>query len=343
MYRGAMVGAGYWSERQLAAWEKVEKAKIVALCDLDEPRLDARASQFGIKRTYIDARTMITNEKLDFLDIVTRPSSHRELVKLAASQGLHILCQKSLGATMSDCKYMVAKCNQEGVRLMVNDQWRWQGWFIKVKELLDLGEIGEPFLAQMQHASRATIPQFIDHGQSYFREMEQLIIFEFGVHCLDMARFLFGETNNIYALTRQMGKVSGEDVALIVARFENTIFVLKETWAAVPVPELELPQDLNTSNVMEGNFHIQGTRGSAIIRPNGQVDLYTDEENRSWVYPENAFQKSIEAAQTHFIRCLMSGAPFLTEGEDYIKTMALVFAAYKSASTGEIVNPHEFL
>ncbi len=91
--RVGLIGAGDISQYHLAAWQKAEGAAVVAVCDRDATRARARADAFAIPAVYTDATAMLAAEKLDAVDIATWRETHVELVRLAAAQGVHVLCR----------------------------------------------------------------------------------------------------------------------------------------------------------------------------------------------------------------------------------------------------------
>src|SRR3954471_19484257 len=110
--RAALIGCGHISARHIPAWQATPDAELVAVCDLNRARAEARARQFGIERVYTDVDTMIAAEALDCIDIATHDVTHTALVKQAASHGLHVLCQKPLAPTMAEARAMVAHADE---------------------------------------------------------------------------------------------------------------------------------------------------------------------------------------------------------------------------------------
>ena len=90
-----------------------------------------------------------------------------------------------------------------------------------------------------------------------------------------------------------------------------------------------------------GFLEVDGTLGTLRLYPDGRISVYTDEGQKSWPPPERAIPRSHIAAQQHFIDCLESGDEFDTSAEETIKTMALVYACYRSAEEGRVVEPKE--
>ena len=97
--RGGFIGCGFVSQYHLEAWKHVPRAGLVAVCDHDPRRLEGAVARVPEARPYRDAAAMFAAGPLDFVEIATRPESHRELVELAAGHGAHILCQKPAALT----------------------------------------------------------------------------------------------------------------------------------------------------------------------------------------------------------------------------------------------------
>jgi predicted dehydrogenase len=340
IWRGGMIGAGAWSDVQLAAWSGVKHAHIVALCDRHPERRDPLARRWEIPAVFGDFETMLAGARLDFVDICTRPPSHAGLIRQAVARGLPILCQKPFATTLDEARELVGLCEQAGVRLMINENYRWQGWFRQVRELLVAGRLGRPFNARMVRRIRFTLPRF-DHAQSYLARMEQLLVYEMGSHWLDVFRYLFGEPQTVYARLQKISpQVQGEDLALLVLGYKDLTCTIENSWASVPIPGIDqLPGDKTGAARLE----IEGTEGTLSLACNGTLHLYTDTDHERWHLPEDTLARSHVAAQQHFIDHLVSGAEFETSGAAMLKTMALIQAAYVSAAENRVVEMAGFL
>jgi D-apiose dehydrogenase len=327
---GALIGCGYIAHQQLTAWKNVRGAQIMALCDLDEARARTLGTDFQISHVYTDFRSLLVEERLDFVDIATRPASHAELTATAAARGLHVLCQKPMAPTLAEAESMVRACRQAGVTLMINENGRHQTWFRRLKTLLDSDALGQVHSARFETRWRATLPEPDFEGQGYFADMPRLIVYEFGVHYLDIARFLFGEASSLYArLQRVSPHIRGEDSALIVAGFGPVTCTIDLNWYALPEP--------GRSDVAWGSVLVEGTRGTARLHTDGRLELFAEDGEQAWEFPTNAMDLSFTATQQHFIDRLLAGLAPETSGEETLKTMALVEAAYASAAEERVI------
>lgn len=334
IWRGGMIGAGSWSETQLAAWAAIESARIVALCDRHPERRDPLAQRWEIGQKFGSVSAMLDTSALDFVDICTRPYSHAALIREAAAAGRPILCQKPFATSLDEARELVELCERTGVRLMINENYRWQGWFRQARTLLDAGRVGRPFAARLVRRIRFTLPRF-DHTQSYLATMPQLLVYEMGSHWFDVFRFLFGDPQTVYArIARVSPHLQGEDVALLVLGYPDLTCTIETSWASVPIPGIDLlPGDKTGAPRLE----IEGTDGTLSLACNGTLHLHTDATHERWHFDAQELKRSHVAAQQHFLDCLSSGAEFETSGAATLRTLALIQAAYLSAAENRVV------
>jgi predicted dehydrogenase len=339
IWRGGMIGAGAWSNVQLDAWADVENAEIVALTDRHPERRTPVVDKYKIPLAFNDFEVMLDEVKIDFVDICTRPYSHATLTKLAADRGLPVLCQKPFCRSVHEAQEVAAYCKERKVPLMVNENFRWQVWFRTIKHILETGQVGQVFFAKIYRRSRLTLPSF-NHNQTYFTEMPELLLYEVGTHLLDVSRFLFGEPESVYCRLHHISpEVIGEDFLVITLAYPDMTELIHDSWASVPIPGLDRPAEKKTyyPRIME----IEGTYGTLRLNPDGQIRLYTDHERKSWPAPEDVLPKACATTQQHFIDCLENNEEFETSAEETIKTMALVYACYKSAEESRVVRIEE--
>ena len=328
--KGGLIGCGYFSHNHLNGWREVDGVEIVALCDRDAQTLGATAEQFGINKTYTDATTMLESESLDFVDVVTQVSSHRQLVELAASLGTHVICQKPFAPSVADARKMVIACLQADVKLMVHENFRWQRPMRALKEVISRGDIGSPFFARISFRSAWDVYT----NQPYLATDERFIIYDLGIHLLDLARFFLGEVEQAYARTQRVNPdIRGEDVATIVLDMEHDRTCIVEASYASHLEHEVFPQTL---------IQIEGSEGSAILKKDYQLTTtsaggVTHREVCPEIYdwntsPGEAIQGSVVAIQRHWVECLREDIEPETSGSDNLRTLELVFGAYTSAA-----------
>ena len=334
--KGVGIGAGYFSRFHYEAWTRIPEVEMVAVCDRVDDKARAIMSQHGIPRHYADWREMIDREQPDFVDIITPPDTHEEIVAYAAARGIHIICQKPLAPTLDAARRIVETARSAGVRLLVHENWRWQPWYREIKRIQLSGAIGEfthiQFLMRMGDGWREDA--YLDR-QPFFRQYPRLLVYETGVHFIDTFRYLLGDIAEVYAHLRRLNPViQGEETGQLFFRFTSGATAI---WDANRYNEVESPSPRYTFGQMRidamGGHLTLDTEANLRLKPLGQpgVDVVYPHEN------VNFAGDCVYALERHFTDCMLSGAPFESSAGDYLQTLAVVDAVYESARLNQVV------
>ena len=127
-----------------AGYTACERTTIVAAADVVEKNLERVCSKWDIPKRYADYREMIEKEAPDIISVATRPGNHAEITAFAAEHGVKgIYCDKPLCASMVEADAMVELCEQNQVKFNLGTQRRYTPGYIKMREIVESGEIGE--------------------------------------------------------------------------------------------------------------------------------------------------------------------------------------------------------
>jgi predicted dehydrogenase len=325
--RIAMVGAGWVSEFHLKGWQAhKERAEVVAIADPSETARTARASAFNIAHTFPDAATMLREMQVNAIDICAPREVHADLVRLAASAGLPILCQKPLAMTYDLARELVAEVGNK-VPLMVHENWRFRAWYRELRRWLDANWLGDIRQVRLDFLSGGMItdasgarPALV--RQPFFRTLDRLLVTEVLIHHLDTLRFLFGDLDLISArLERSNDEIVGEDVATLV---------LARTSDGLPMHVVGNLAVHGKPPIPKDRLWIAGTRGMADLDGN-VLRLASGGEHTETFDADRTYQQSYTDAIGHFLDGLDGKLSFETAPEDNLKTLQLVETAYAKA------------
>lgn len=337
--KGTLAGCGFFAQFQIEAWKRMSpEVSIAAVCDMDGERAQAFAGRYGVARFYTGLGEMLTQEQPDFVDIVTRPDQHLPMARAALQYGVHALCQKPLAPTLAEAEELVALFPPGApARLMVNENWRFQAWYREIRRLLEAGVLGTPFSFRWVHRANDGLLDKPYPNQPYFVTYPRFLIFETLVHYLDSARYLFGDPQAVACLTSKVNPaIAGEDQAIITLRFGDGFAGIIDGNRCSPMDE-EAPQG---SHGM-GNLRIDGTGGTLWLDAGGNITIEPRGGVRyghRWDIPATGYRgDSCYLTQKHFVDCLRSGQQFESHGADYLRTLNLVEACYRAASTSASV------
>jgi predicted dehydrogenase len=322
--RIGLVGAGWVTQHHLAAWHEQADAVVVAIADPSQQRATEKAEQFGISRIYRSAEEMLHDGGIDAVDIAAPREFHAPLVRLAASRGLPILCQKPLAPTYGEAVALVAGVADRS-RLMVHENWRFRAYYRQIAAWLREGRIGKVTQAQMTLLSSGLVPDARGElpalvRQPFLATLDRALVMEIAIHHIDTLRFLLGELQLVHArLGRGCAAMSGEDRA----------FASFETADAAPVCLFANLAAHGEHPVLSDRLLLVGERGT--IRLTGDTLSCDGEQPAQLEYdPAATYLQSYAAAIAHFVQALRSGAPFETSPADNLATLRLVEDIYAS-------------
>lgn len=335
--KGVVIGAGYFSQFQCAAWQRIPEVSITAVSDLSAEKGETFRQKYGIPRAYADYKEMLAQEKPDFVDIVTPPPTHYDISTYAAQQGIHVICQKPLTPTFAESVALVEAIEATAVRFMVHENWRWQPWYREIKRLMNEDVLGEPFSLYFRMRPGDGWPEdaYLSR-QPYFRDYPRLLIFETVVHFLDVFRFLFGEVATVYAqLQRRNPAIKGEDSGQIVLGFQNGVTAVFD---GNRYNENEATNPFYTF----GELRLDGRQGHLTLDAEGNMafkPLGQPTTPHPYSHDPSQFGGGcVYHLQRHFVDCLLHNKPFESNGRDYLKTLQLVEAVYDSAASGQVIS-----
>ena len=330
------MGAGYFSRFQYEAWTRIPEVRIAALYNRTESKARELMARYGVPAYYSNWREMIDREKPDFVDLITPPETHEEMCAYAASRGVHIVCQKPLAPAFDQSRRIVETAQAAGVRFMVHENWRWQPWYRKIKEIQRAGTIGEftHLYFRMRMGDGWGENAYLDR-QPFFRDYPRLLIYETGVHFIDTFRYLVGEVTEVFANLRRLNPViKGEETGQIFFRFAGGATAILD---ANRYNEVESPSPRFTFGALRidamGGHLTMDTESNIRLKPLGADGFQVD-------YPRanvNFCGDCVYFLQRHFVDCMLSDQPFESNGEDYLKTLRAVEAVYESAAKGQAV------
>jgi predicted dehydrogenase len=332
-----MFGAGFWAHFQLAAWKELQGVECVAICNRTRSKGEKFARELGVPAVYDDPEELFRREKLDFVDIVTYPFTLSHFVKLVAAHKIPVISQKPMAPSIAIAEENLRACREAGVPYFIHENWRWQPQIRELKGVLDSGVIGTPFRARISMVSG--FPVFINEPQ--LKDLVEFILTDTGTHILDIARFYFGEAQILYCQVHRVHPdVKGEDVATVMMLMGGKTTVTCELGYAENYLEHEyFPETM---------IFVEGNKGTAEVTKDYWVRVTTESGTQAkrhpparypWVDPDyHVVHASIVPCNANLLQALRGEGPAETTGDDNLKTLKLVFAAYDSARGGKAIH-----
>jgi D-apiose dehydrogenase len=338
--RGLCLGAGYFSHFQYEAWARMSEVEILGVVNRNVDRARELAAKFKLPLAagWHELPELLDTLKPDFIDIITPPETHLEVVQLAAARGIAVVCQKPVAPTWDEAVSVVEVARDAGIRFMVHENWRWQPWYREMKRQLASGALGELFsiAVRMRMGDGWPADAYLAR-QPFFRTYPRLLVHETGVHFLDTFRFLGGEIASVYArLQKRNAAIAGEDAGQIVCGFASGATALLDASRYNEADTADARYTFGTVRVDGSRAHLElDLDGGLVLKPLGQpaARIAYHHERRGFA------GDCVYATQRHFVDRMLDGGVFESTGEDYLKSVALVEACYDSHQTGSVIRP----
>ncbi len=222
--RWGIIGVGDVTEvKSGPGFQKADGSALVAVMRRDGDKARDFAERHGVPRWCDDAEALIHDAEVDAIYIATPPHVHKEYTLLAAQAGKPVYCEKPMALDFAECKAMIAACEAAGVPLWVAYYRRTLDKFLKIKELVDGGAIGD---VQSVQVTLHQPPRAVDPDNLPWRVQPEIsgggIFVDMGAHSLDLLDYLLGPVVEAHGIAvNRGGDYPAEDNVSASLRFES--------------------------------------------------------------------------------------------------------------------------
>jgi predicted dehydrogenase len=228
--RWGMIGCGEVAEQKSGpGLYQAANSQLVAVADRNRDRAEDFARRHGVARWHDDAEAIIRAPDVDVVYAATMTESHRDLVLRCADAGKPVLTEKPMAMNHADCLAMIAACRGANVPLWVAYYRRALPRFLKVRELVAAGAIGDIRMVTMHHFQRIPSPEAM-LGPFWGWRLDPArsgggIFFEAVGHTLDILDFILGPIASVRAFAdNQAGAYPPEDIVTAAFRFASGVY-----------------------------------------------------------------------------------------------------------------------
>ncbi|KOY17167.1 Gfo/Idh/MocA family protein [Paenibacillus xylanivorans] len=331
----AVFGCGAIAERRhIPEYAANENVELVAFADPIVERAEKMAETYGGK-AYSSYEELLASEEVDAVSVCTPNYLHASMAIAAANAGKHVLVEKPMAVTTEEGEQMIEAAKKNGVYLMVGHNQRLMPPHIKAKEILDSGKLGKVLNFRTSFGHPGPEGWSVDGAESWFFRKEEAIMGamgDLGVHKSDFIRYLLDDEVSevagfISTLHKENTKV--DDNATCLLRMKSgAIGTLVASWTQYRAGD--------NSTVLwceNGVMKIGTVEGDEVIveLTNGTVETYkvgamatNDKQVPSGV---------IDA----FVESIVTQTPPSISGEEGLRSLQVILAAFESEKTGQIV------
>lgn len=193
--RVGLIGCGMIGSLRAAAIARLPRFRLVSTSDVDVARGRSVAERFG-GTVETDWHALVRREDLDAVIVSTPPPLHAEMCIEALENGKHVLCEKPLARSLTECRAILETAKRAHRLLAVGFNYRFYPAIATAKRILDSGRIGE-----LDHIrSYAGHPGGAEFAHPWVHDAGVMgggALVDNGIHIIDLTRYFLGEVAEV--------------------------------------------------------------------------------------------------------------------------------------------------
>jgi predicted dehydrogenase len=276
--RWGIIGCGNVTEvKSGPGFQKANNSSLVAVMRRHGELAQDYARRHGVAKWYTDAQALIADPEVDAVYIATPPAFHKEYALLSARVGKPAYVEKPMALNSEDCQEMVQMFRSAGVPLFVAYYRRALPRFLKVKELIQSGAIGEVRYvsmvihkpAQEEHLSPDELPWRVIPemaGGGHFVDLAS--------HTLDFMDYVLGPIGSVRGFAANQGNFyAAEDIVAGTFVFESGVYGIG-MWSFTAFDSLDMNEIVGSKGKV--SFSTLGVEPVVLTTQEGSIQFAID-------------------------------------------------------------------
>jgi predicted dehydrogenase len=324
-----VIGCGAIAERHIGQINRF--GKLLAVCDIICEKAVMLARKNNAHWFSNPDDLLSSEQEMDVVVICTPNGLHAEHSIKALLAGFHVLCEKPMALTVSDCSKMIDAAERAGKQLFIVKQNRFNPPVEAVKDLIDRGRLGEIYSVQLNC--------FWNRSEDYYKsawrgtkDLDGGTLFTQFSHFIDLLYWFIGDVDSVSALAKNFhhqGLIEFEDTGVVILKFINGV-----------IGTIHYTVNAYDRN-MEGSFTIFAQKGTIKIGGQYLNELEYQSLESDFIEdlgpgnPANRYGQYSGSMANHdkvyqnLVNVLMKGDPISTSGADGLKTVEIIEKIYR--------------
>jgi UDP-N-acetylglucosamine 3-dehydrogenase len=310
MIKVGVIGVGSMGQHHVRIYSEMKNVELVGISDVDNNRLRKLRDMYKTK-AFTDYRDLLNEggENLDAVSVAVPTTLHKDVSLDLINRGINVLIEKPIADSIENAVDIIKAAKKNKVKLMIGHIERFNVAVMKLKKLIDSGELGDIVSIYAKRVGPYN-PRIRDVG----------IITDLGTHDIDIMSYLYNEkVKEVYA---SAGKVfhNYEDHAIILLNFRNgNSGVIETNWLT--------PHKVRKLTVV-------GTKGIAEV---DYIQSSLRVYDKEWIKDVKIEKKEpLKLELEHFIDCVENDKEPLVTGKEGKEALEVAIAAMHSYKAGKV-------
>lgn len=326
--RFAVVGLGHIAQvAVLPAFRHAkDKCELTAFISDSPEKISELSKMYGVENhwTYDEYDKALKSGTFDAVYIALPNDMHCEFTVKAAEAGIHVLCEKPMATSESECLEMIRAASSNNVKLMIAYRLHFEKTNMSVVDLIKTGKIGDPRVFNSTFTMQVKEDNIRTKGEKGGGPLNDI-----GIYCLNAARYLFGEEPLEVMAQMTYGKDSRfqdvEESAAVILRF----------------PDEKLASFMCSFGAVNmSRYEIVGTEGAITMEPayDYEIELEYKLKKGDKVETHKTPKRDQFAPELlHFAESVLENKEPVPNGYEGANDVKVLDAIRESAETGALV------
>lgn len=327
------VGLGYWGPNLLRNFQNLPGAQVKAVCDLDTAALARVQERYPTLACTTDYGELLTDPEIGAIIVSSSATTHYRLARAALEAGKHVFVEKPIALHVADAEALICQADERGLVLMVGHLLLYHPAVVRLKELIDAGQLGEIYYLYTERLNLGKVRQ------------DENAMWSLAPHDISVVLYLLG------ALP---AAVSAQGQAYLRPGIQDTVFL---TLRFAPASSSTAGNGgcLAHSHVSWLDPHkvrrltVVGSRQMAVfddVEPSEKLRIYDKGVDRMPEYdtygdaitlrfgdiyaPHLEMQEPLRLECQHFVDCVAKGQPCRSDGRNGLAVLRVLDALQQS-------------
>ena len=206
-----VIGYGYWGPNIVRNLDQLERADVLAVCDVNASARKRAQKAFSHVGIMSDPAELIASTDVDAIAVVTPVWTHFELAKAALENGKHIFVEKPFTSNTEQAEELIELAARKHLKIMVDHTFLFTGAVMKIRQLLDENALGKLFYYDSTRVNLGLFQHDIN------------VVWDLAPHDLSIMDYLIQQRPEAVVATGQSHLNGHEDVAFMTLYFPDKV------------------------------------------------------------------------------------------------------------------------
>ena len=324
----ALCGLGRYAEILSRGLEISQHCRIAGIVTGTPGKADNWKKRYNIPQgniyNYKNFDAIANNKDIDVVYVVLPNSMHKEYTIRAAKAGKHVIVEKPMATSVSDCQQMIEACKKAGVQLAIGYRLHTEPYHLEIKRLGQEKVFGQVRLIEASLGYKSGDPSEWRLKKAFSGGGP---LMDIGIYCVQSSRYTLGEEPAY--VTAQFGPVTYKK---LFSEVEESI-----TWQ-FEFPSGAICNSTSSYNCQFDRFFSSADEGSFELSPALGYGPYKGKTTKGELVFPTINQQAVQCDEIGKVLLDNRQLPAHISGEEGLKDMRILGAIYEAARTGQKIS-----